>query len=649
MHAERNNMIILFGQISLLIALVFSLLQGILPLIGYRFTNPYLLSFARPSAFGQFFFIAIAYLLLTIAFGINDFTIAYVAANSHPALPLMYKLTATWGAHEGSILLWIFLLNIWTLIFAITQKNNSSISLILAILGIVSFSFICFLLLTSNPFLPAAPGQMPNDLNPLLQDPGFVIHPPMLYTGYVGFSVAFAITMGSLIRGQLDEKWAFITRRFAVAAWCFLTLGITLGSWWAYRVLGWGGFWFWDPVENASLLPWLSGIALIHVLLLVEKRGIAYSWAALLSIISFTLSLLGTFLVRSGVLISAHTFANDPARGVFLLLLLGFLITAALIIYVTRISSAASGLCKQDKTLFSFFSREMGLLFNSGLFFIAMITILLGTLYPLILDALHLGMISVGAPYFNIVMTPLVLVAMAVMGLATLCPWQNNSPNQDDHKKDIHGKELWKEVSKKIVLSILAAIALLFGVTEHLDFLALLSLLLSFWIILNVSGSLRTLPAMSFAHTGFAILIIGIMLSSLLKTEKEVRIHPGDATNIGPYQFFFLDTQVVNGENYRGIRATFDVIKNKRHITTLYPEKRIYTVRNMIMTKVDIHPGLFRDLYIALGEPLEGNYWSLRIYYKPFIRWIWLGGFIMMIGGLFAITSRRKQTPHPSS
>lgn len=617
-------MIRLFGEISLLFALFFSFTQSVLPLWGYWRNNSYAMACARPSALGQFICMLIAYTLITIAFGINDLSIAYVAANSHPSLPLMYRLTAVWGAHEGSILLWIVILNLWTIAYTVTAKENKTLTL--AILGAISFCFLTFLLLTSNPFLPVIGEQVGRDLNPLLQDPGFVIHPPMLYTGYVGFSVAFAITLAALIRGKLDANWARITRQFALAAWCFLTLGITLGSWWAYRVLGWGGFWFWDPVENASLLPWLSGTALIHVLLLCEKRSAAQSWAALLAIISFALSLLGTFLVRSGVLISAHTFANDPARGLFLLLLLGIVTMASLAIYVARISQIST-----PSPRFSWLSREAALLLNSALLFVAMTTILLGTLYPLIIDAFHLGTISVGAPYFNMVMMPLVFVVMAFMGIGALLHWQQQSL-----------KKLWQHAWKKILLSVISAIILLWTVANSVDITALISLSLSFWILLSVKNSIRFYPGMSLAHIGFAILVIGIMLSSVLNQEREVKIKPGHETSVGPYQFNFLNTQGVNGANYRGIQAEFSVTKNHRHIINLYPEKRIFTVRDMVMTKVDIHPGIFRDLYIALGEPLDGDYWSVRIYYKPFVRWIWFGGLVMIIGGILAMLQRRQ-------
>lgn len=620
-------MIKLFGEISLYFALFFSITQSVLPLLGFWRNNPYLLAFARPSALGQFTFVIIAYALLTIAFVTNDFSIAYVAANSHPSLPLIYQLTAVWGAHEGSILLWIVILNCWTVVFSIFYpRHTHTQALTLVILGIISFCFLIFLLLTSNPFLPALSFQTGRDLNPLLQDIGFLIHPPMLYAGYVGFSVAFAITQAALIEGKLDSTWARLTRRFALAAWCFLTLGITLGSWWAYRVLGWGGFWFWDPVENASLLPWLSGTALIHVLILCEKRHIAKSWTVLLAIMSFALSLLGTFLVRSGVLVSVHTFANDPARGMLLLILLAMLITAALLLYVKRLSALTS----TNHIPFSFVSRETALLINSALLFIAMTTILLGTLYPLILDALQLGTISVGAPYFNKVMMPLVFIIMGFMGLAALTHWQS-SPSI-----------IWQEAAKKMVISLLAAMIILWGTTGQFGIVAIISLSLSIWIILSVLPILRCSPGMSLAHIGFAILIIGIILSSVLNQEREVRIKPGQETSVGPYQFNFVTTKGIEGPNYRGIQAMIEVTKQHRYITTLYPEKRIYSVREMIMTKVAIHPSIFRDLYIALGEPLSDDFWSVRFYFKPFIRWIWFGGIMMIIGGLLVLFRKEK-------
>lgn len=617
-------MIHIFGEVFLTIALFCASLQSLLPLIGYARHNIYLLASARTLILAQCMFVIGAYVLLTIAFYQNDFSIAYVAANSHPSLPFMYRLTAVWGAHEGSILLWILILNLWSVLFSMWYRK-ALLPLVAAILGMISVCFLCFLLFTSNPFLLAAATIAGKDLNPLLQDPGFVTHPPMLYAGYVGFSVAFAITIAALIRGQMDQDWLSLSRRFALAAWSFLTLGITLGSWWAYRVLGWGGFWFWDPVENASLLPWLSGTALLHVLLLAEKRNTAKPWAALLAIVCFILSILGTFLVRSGVLVSAHTFANDPARGVFLLLLLAIISTAALIIYAFRMAKWQS-----HNTSFTWLSREAALLLNSILLFVAMLTILLGTLYPLILDALHLGSISVGAPYFNKVMLPFVLITMVVMGFAPFCQWQQHSLLL-----------LWRQTYKKIAISLLAALLVLWLLNNTLEPIAVMSLALSFWIMLSIKQSLRLVSGMAIAHFGFAVLIIGIMMSSLLNIEREVKIKPGDQVSLGPYQFLFLDAQFFKGPNYLGMRGAFDVIKRGRHIINLYPEKRLYPVRQMVMSKVDIHPGLFRDLYIALGESLEQNFWSVRLYYKPFVRWIWMGGIIMMIGGFIAMLQRQ--------
>lgn len=611
-----------FGMMMLWGALAFAFLQSVPTLIGYYRGNKYLLAAARPAAFAQFAFAGWAYVLLTIAFVNSDFSIAYVGMNSHPLLPLMYRLTAVWGGHEGSILLWILLVNIWTVIFSSLERNNILMPLTTAVLGLINLCFLLFLIFTSNPFLPAEQLLAGSDLNPLLQDPGFVIHPPMLYTGYVGFAVTFALTLAALIRGDINQKWAAVTRRYALASWCFLTFGIMLGSWWAYRVLGWGGFWFWDPVENASLLPWLAGTALIHVLIITKKSGAAKNWSALLALITFALSLLGTFLVRSGVLISAHTFASDPSRGVFLLLLLAIIFTASLAIYVWRLSLFTA----EHAAPFHLLSRETGLLINSGLLMIAMLTILLGTVYPLIVDALHMDAISVGAPYFNMVMAPLVYLLMIFMGIGPLCQWQQQN-----------GRALLIKTSKNSLFSLIAALALLWGITDSLQPAAVISLALSIFIILSVLPSFRFKAGMAFAHLGFAVMIIGILLSSLLNQELETKLKPGQSATLGPYQFFFVELSGVTGSNYRGVSATFDVMKQSRHITNMTPEKRIFFVRDMVMTKVDIHPGVFRDLYIALGEPLDDNAWSVRLYYKPFIRWIWTGGIIMIFGGILAI------------
>src|SRR3990167_1312828 len=640
-------MLSLFGTMAILFALLFSFLQAIVPLLGYWRNNPFMLAFARPAAYGQSLYVLIAYVLLTIAFVSNDFSLAYVAANSHPDLPLIYRFTAIWGAHEGSILLWILILNSWTIAFSFifypylkfilrslpqaeplkgltTQNNKTLFALTLAMLGMISFCFLCFLLFTANPFLSTLEPQAGHDLNPLLQDPGFIMHPPMLYMGYVGFSVAFAITQAALIQGQLNQTWASTTRLFATTAWCFLTFGIALGSWWAYRVLGWGGFWFWDPVENASLLLWLNGIALIHVLILIEKRNTAKNWGGLLAIFTFILSLLGTFLVRSGVLVSVHTFANDPTRGIFLLSLLAILTTIALAVYIIQMPSSNILLTKTSC------SRETFLLLNSSLLSIAMLTILLGTVYPLILDALHLGSISVGAPYFNSVLLPQVLLVMFLMGLLPFSHWQKLTIIP------------WKKICQQLLVSLISAISILWALAHSTDWLAVLCLSLSIWIILNTLPWWRMTSGMALAHIGFAILIIGILLSSILNIQQEIRIQVGQVTTIGPYNFYFLSTEGIKGSNYHGIRGNFEVVKNKHHLTYLHPEKRIYPVRDMVMTKVAIHPGIFRDLYLALGEPYKQDDWSIRLYYKPFIRWIWLGAIIMMLGGLLSIRQHRR-------
>ncbi len=620
-------MLKLLGTFSLWSALAFALMQSIAPIIGYYRRNQYYTAVARPAATAQCLFVIGAYILLTIAFVTSDFSIAYVGMNSHPLLPFMYRLTAVWGGHEGSILLWIVLLNLWTMVFITLQRKHALMPLTTAVLGIINVCFLLFLIFTSNPFLPAEELLTGGDLNPLLQDPGFVIHPPMLYTGYVGFAVTFALTQAALLRGELNHDWAALARRYALAAWCFLTFGIMLGSWWAYRVLGWGGFWFWDPVENASLLPWLAGTALIHVLVMSEKRNAAFNWAALLALITFSLSLLGTFLVRSGVLISAHTFANDPSRGLFLLLLLAVILTVSLAVFLTRLKSLPA----HRSATFFLLSRETSLLLNSGLLIIAMLTILLGTIYPLIIDALHMDAISVGAPYFNLVMAPLTLILMTFMGIGPLCQWQQQDP-----------MPLLITLGKHLILSMVAAIALLWSIADAVQPASVISLALSIWIILSVIGYFRIKPGMACSHIGFAVLIIGILLSSQLNQEREVKLAPGNSVAIGPYQFFFVTTSSVQGSNYRGVQAEFDVMKKDRHIVNMYPQKRIYFVRDMVMTKVDIHPGIFRDLYIALGEPLDNQSWSVRVYYKPFVRWIWAGGIIMIIGGILSIIGYRN-------
>ncbi len=620
-----------FGTALIYGALGCAFLQCLLPFYGYFSKNKYCLALARPCALLQSLLIANAFLLLIIAFISNDFSIAYVAKNSHPSLPFFYRLTAVWGAHEGSFLLWIFLLNLWTtaLCFCSKDWDQDLRALSLALLGLISFCFLLFLSQTSDPFAPIA-NAIPQDLNPLLQDPGFFVHPPMLYAGYVGFSVVFAITLAYLVKGAASSHWAHIVRPWVLAAWSFLTVGITLGSWWAYHVLGWGGFWFWDPVENASLLPWLAGAALLHLVCVVEKQGRFLGWALILAILTFSLSILGTFLVRSGVLISVHSFANDPSRGAFLLLLLAFITGSALALYIFR-----SLKTRAAPSLFSWTSREALLLMQSILLFTAMATVLLGTLYPLIMEATGLGTLSVGPPYFNQVLFPLLLLTLLFMGWAPFSQW---------------GLSGWTQASgrsagRQLLLSLVLAVALTLFFTQQWNSTVILKLSLILWVLLSVKTAFLKQTTMALAHIGFAVVILGIVLSSAFSKEREVRLQPGETVALGPYVFQFNDVQGEEGPNYRGVRGSFTVLRHHKKITTLTPEKRIYSVRSMVMTKVDIYPGVFHDLYVALGEPLSDNAWSVRLYYKPFIRWVWLGGLGIALSGFLALLRfARRQT-----
>lgn len=610
-------MISFFGTLCLYCALFTSIFQCLMPLYGYYCRNQYALQSGRTLTLATSVFVIAAYLILTMGFVQSDFSIAYVAMHSHPALPLMYRLTAIWGAHEGSMLLWIMVLQIWSLFYVAAKNAHQTLPLALAILGGMSAAFLLFLLMTSNPFLAAPYLLSGQDLNPLLQDPGFIFHPPFLFMGYVGFSVSFAIALSTLLQKNVDDVF-LMARQFALAAWCFLTIGIFLGAWWAYRVLGWGGFWFWDPVENASLLPWLTGIALIHVLILAHKRQYARPFALLLAMMTFSLSLLGTFLVRSGVLISVHTFASDPSRGVALLLILGFIVTIGLAVYLWRFPSMAV----THQISRSLFSRETWLLLGSVLWLVAMLTIFMGTLYPLIIDVLKLGMISVGAPYFNAVLLPIMTFILAAMSLSMVA---SNS------------EQTWLSLSKRILpiwgLLFIFSVVCFYYLTHAFLFWFSLLLSLAISVLLSHVGTYRYLLPTTLAHSGFAIMLIGILLSSVMSVEQEVQLKHGDSTVLGPYRFTLINTKSIDESNYRGIQAVLRVMKQQHEVTTLFPEKRIYPVRDMVMTKVDIHPGIFRDLYVALGEPIDDNTWSLRIYYKPFIRWILFGVIAMAVGG----------------
>ena len=629
------------GHFSLMLSLCFSLLLLTVPVYGLLKDNASLKDSARSLAFAQWLFVALSFIALAGSFLLDDFTVLYVASNSSVKLPWFYKMCAVWGGHEGSMLLWAAILSTWMLAVSLFSKKLEQAFLIhvLAILAFISIGFLLFLLTTSDPFLRLLE-QAPNngaDLNPLLQDPGFLFHPPMLYMGYVGFSVAFAFAIASLIAGKVDTIWAKWARPWTLAAWCCLTAGITLGSWWAYRELGWGGWWFWDPVENASFMPWVVGTALIHSLAVTEKRKVFQAWTILLALCAFSLSLLGTFLVRSGVLTSVHAFAVSPGRGLFMLCFLLIVIGASLLIYAFRANTV------MHKSGFSLLSREMMLMLNNVFLAVIMLTVLLGTLYPLIIDGLNLGKISVGAPYFNQVFVLLISPFLLLMGIGPHCLWQNMA-------FDV----LMQRLRIIALLAVFLGVGLPFMLSGANISITTLGIVLGLWIVLstmldayikvNKLGTWalpRAVWGMLFAHFGVAISTLGIAISSGYGIEADLRMSPGSEHQLGAYVFKMINTKDVQGPNYQAVDARFDVFKASKKIATLHPEKRIYDVDKMAMTDSDIDVGFFRDLYIALGEPLPGAAWSVRIYVKPFIRWIWAGGFLILLGGLLAMSDKR--------
>ena len=634
------------GQVALILALCMALIQAIVPLAGTALGRWNWVAVARPAARAQLLFLVLAFIFLTYAFITHDFSVAYVAHNSNTALPLVYRISAVWGAHEGSLLLWALILAVWA--GAVTVFNRSipevMLARVLAVMGVVSVGFLLFMILTSNPFdrLFPVPAEG-RDLNPLLQDPGLVIHPPMLYMGYVGFSVAFAFAIAAMLGGRLDSAWARWSRPWTNVAWIFLTLGIALGSWWAYYELGWGGWWFWDPVENASFMPWLVGTALMHSLAVTEKRGNFKAWTVLLAIFAFSLSLLGTFLVRSGVLTSVHAFASDPSRGVFILIFLVLVVGTSLAIYAWRAPAIRSS------GRFELISRDTALLLNNVILVVVAASILLGTLYPIAIDAFGLGKISVGPPYFNSVFVPLTLPLLILVGFGALARW----------KQDSLGR-LVKKTRMAAILSVVVGIALIVLMAPSVKVMALVGVVLALWVISTVWlglydrikargfswQTLRTIPAgfygMSVAHVGVAVFTIGGTLTSLNNKEKDVHISSGESYQLADYQFRFEGAKTVDGPNYRADQGKVVVSRNDQVIAELYPEKRIYRVQQSPMTEAAIDAGLFRDLFVALGEP-RGNEgaWTLRLYHKPFIRWIWLGAIFMAAGGLLAASDRR--------
>jgi cytochrome c-type biogenesis protein CcmF len=634
------------GHFALILGLCMALLQAVVPLLGATRGIPGWIAAARPAVFAHLGFVAMSYACLTYAFVTHDFSVAYVANNSNSALPLLYRISGVWGAHEGSLLLWALILALWSGAVSLFSRSVSKAMLarVVSVMGMVSVGFLLFLLLTSNPFERLLPAAVEGrDLNPLLQDPGLAIHPPMLYMGYVGFAVPFAFAIAALLHGKLDSAWARWSRPWTNIAWLFLTLGIALGSWWAYYELGWGGWWFWDPVENASFMPWLVGTALIHSLAATEKRGAFKAWTVLLAVFTFSLSLLGTFLVRSGVLTSVHAFATDPTRGVFILAFLAVVIGGSLALYAWRapsIRSAAS---------FELVSREAALLLNNVLLVVVAATVLLGTLYPLILDALGVGKISVGPPYFNGVFIPLTVPLAAAVGVGALTRWKRDS-----------FKRVMQPLWWMLAASAVAAFALP-RLAGEFHWSAALGIGLATWVTLSTMQafvervrnkadkvrSLGDIPAgfygMILGHLGIAIFIVGVTMVSVYEQEKDVRLAPGESYSLGDiYEFRLDDIRRSRGPNYNADTGTVSVFDEGTIIATLSPEKRIYLVRSQPMTEAAIDAGLTRDIYVSLGEPVDDrDGWSIRLYYKPFIRWIWLGAIVMSLGALLGALDPR--------
>ena len=634
------------GQYALILAFCMSLLLAIVPMVGASNNNALLMSYARPLAVGKFFFLAVSILCLGYSFVVDDFSVVYVASNSNTALPWFYKVSAIWGGHEGSLLLWVVILGGWTVAVAMKSKDlpPEIISRVLGVMGIVGVGFILFTLMTSSPFdrhLPNFPAEG-GDLNPLLQDIGLIIHPPMLYMGYVGFSVAFAFAIAALLTGRLDSAWSRWSRPWTNVAWAFLTLGIALGSWWAYYELGWGGWGVWDPVENASFMPWLVGTALVHSLAVTEKRGVFKSWTVLLAIFAFSLSLLGTFLVRSGVLTSVHAFASDPDRGYFILALLAITVGGSLILYAVKAVNVKS------ESSFALLSRESLLLINNILLVVATMMVLLGTIYPLIVDAMGWGKISVGPPYFNSLFIPLVLMLAGVLGIGAISRWRDTSVS-------FLLKQLWLPA----VISVIAGLAFQYFYAAEFTLTVAGIMVLVFWVVFSglrdflnkVSGrssllkgamSLsRSYYGMVLAHAGLAVIIVGALMVSIYNEERDLRMAPGDVLNFSEYQFVFDGAKKVQGPNYSSDMGVIRVLYKGEAYGELLPEKRFYPARGNVMTEAAIDPGLFRDLYVALGEPLEGGAWAVRVQHKPFVRWLWLGSLFMTFGGLLAATDPR--------
>ncbi len=633
------------GHFSLILALLVALTLGSFPIIGAARGNTVWMGLAKPLSALQFALVAFSFLCLAYAFAAKDYSVVYVANNSNSQLPLQFRIAAVWGGHEGSLLLWALILSVWTLAVSLFSKHipDAMRARILGVMGLISVGFLLFMLMVSNPFDRLMPAALDGkDLNPLLQDPGMIFHPPMLYMGYVGFSVAFAFSIAALLGGQLDAAWARWSRPWTIMAWVFLTVGIMAGSNWAYYELGWGGWWFWDAVENASFMPWLVGTALMHSLAVTEKRGSFKAWTVLLAICAFSLSLLGTFLVRSGVLTSVHAFATDPRRGVFILAFLVVVIGGSLLLFAWRASSVGRG------GKFDVVSRESFLLANNVLLAVAALSVLLGTLYPLFLDALNLGKISVGVPYFDAVFAPLMAPAVFLMAVGPIARW-----------KDASLPELALRLRWALAISAITAIVLplLLG---NLTPMIGLGLFLAFWVfastaqlvyqrlrqseagfVASVAASSRSWWGMVIAHLGIAVFVLGVTVVKGFESEIAVKMHPGDVAHLAGYDFRFDGVESRDGPNYTANHGQIHVSKNGVLRTVLEPEKRLYTVTNMPMSEAGISPHLIHDLYASLGEPLDGGAWSVRIYHKPMVEWIWFGCLMMAFGGLLAMSDKR--------
>ncbi|KRW83255.1 MULTISPECIES: heme lyase CcmF/NrfE family subunit [Marinobacter] len=633
------------GQLALILALLLSVLLAVVPLAGALTGRDSLQAFARPLASGMFVFTGLAFAILTHAFLVDDFSVAYVANNSNSMLPWYYKFSAVWGGHEGSLLLWILMLTGWTLAVAIFSRKlpSTMVSQVLAVMGMVCVGFFLFIIVTSNPFdrlLPNVPADG-QDLNPLLQDIGLIMHPPMLYMGYVGFSVAFAFAIAALINGRLDAAWARWSRPWTTVAWSFLTIGIALGSWWAYYELGWGGWWFWDPVENASLLPWLSGTALMHSLAVTEKRGVFKSWTVLLAIVTFALSLLGTFLVRSGVLTSVHAFASDPERGSFLLMLLGITVVGSLLLYAFRAPVV------HVRSRYGSLSREIFLLLNNVLLVSATLLVAIGTLYPLVLDYLDAGKLSIGEPFFNTTFSPLAVATGLLLGAGIFSRW-----------KKTDGGMLARKLLWPLAISLVATAAVMVNYGSFAPwafagvFTAIWIAVATLWDLWDKSASRqgrlhglkrqsRSYWGMVLGHLGVAMVMAGATVVSNYGVERDVRMTPGDSAMVGDYEIVFTDIGERQGANFTAQYGSFNVFLDGKLVTDLHPEKRNYPVGMSVMTEADIDAGLFRDVFVAIGERISDDAWAIRLQYKPLVRWLWLGSLVMAIGGFLAIADKR--------